>query len=119
MHDTEQDTFLTELKQYSVSDLELIYRTQKELYSPHELELLKELLEQKKISLKETTAEFDFGVTLFCIVSILTPISGLAAGVIMLIKGTSKWKTAGKKTLLAALISFIIRIFLYSGGFSI
>ena len=115
----DSETLVTEMEHYSISDLELICRTQEELYSKEEMELIREILERKKSAAKQTPDEFGFAVTLFCIVAVLTPVSGLVVGIVMLIKGSPRWKNAGKKTLLAVLISVIIRIFLYSGGFSI
>ena len=113
------DALIAEMEQYSIADLKLILRTQKELYSQEELDVIRNVLAKRKDALRLETAELDFGVTLFCIVGVLTPISGLLTGIIMLIKGSPRWKDAGKKTLLAVLISVIIRVFLYSGGFSI
>ena len=60
--------------------------------------------------------------TIFCIAALLLPVAGLVAGVIMIIagiKGDPKWKSAGKKTLVAVIISVMLRSFLYSGGFKI
>lgn len=113
------DKFVSEIEQYSISDLELIYQTQKELYSKEEIEIIKDILEKKKTSLKQITDDFNFTVTLFCIVGLLSPISGLVTGIIMIIKDSPKWKNIGKTTLLAVFISVIIRVFLYSGGFMV
>ena len=115
----ESDKFVSEIEQYSISDLVLILHTENELYSKDELEIIQDLLEKKKTSLKLSTADFDFAVILFCIVGLLSLPSALITGVIMMIKGSPKWKVVGKKTLLAAFISLIIRIFLSMGGFSI
>lgn len=115
----DSEALIREMGQYSISDLELICRTQEELYSKEEMEIIREILDRKRAAAKQTPDDFGFAVTLFCIVAVLTPVSGLIVSIVMLLKRPQRWKSAGKKTLLAVLISVIIRIFLCSGGFSV
>ena len=118
----EFEKFVSEMEQYSVPDLELICNTQKELYSDEEMAAIQDILRKKKVVSKKTGDKFYIVATIFCIAALLLPVAGLVAGVIMIIagiKGDPKWKSAGKKTLVAVIISVMLRSFLYSGGFKI
>lgn len=115
----DRDSFVREMDTYSIPDLELICRTQKDVYTAEEMQLIEEVLESKKQQKKKAGSDIRFGETLFCIVALLTPISGAVAGIIMLAAGSSEWKQAGKRTLIAAFVSILIRLFLYSGGFAV
>ena len=118
----EFEKFVSEMEQYSVPDLELICNTQKELYSDEEMAAIQDILRKKKVVSKKTGDKFYIVATIFCITALLLPVAGLVAGVIMIIagiKGDPKWKSAGKKTLVAVIISVMLRSFLYSGGFKI
>ena len=44
------DALVNEMEQYSISDLELICRTQKDLYSKEEMQIIHDILEKKKAS---------------------------------------------------------------------
>ena len=118
----EFEKFVSEMEQYSVPDLELICNTQKELYSDEEMAAIQDILRKKKVVSKKTGDKFYIVATIFCIAALLLPVAGLVAGVIMIIagiKGDPKWKSTGKKTLVAVIISVMLRSFLYSGGFKI
>lgn len=107
------------MSRYDISDLELIYKTQKDLYSIEEMQIISEILEQKKTERKKFASEAEFGEMLFYIIGLLTPLSALIVSIIMLVAGSPRWKSTGKKTLFAVFIAVLIRIFLYSGGFNI
>lgn len=115
----DREKIIDEMSIYSISDLELIYKTQKDLYSIEELQIISEVLEQKKSEYKKFLSEQKFGETLFCIVALLSPFSALIVGVIMIFSRSPIWKSTGKKTLLVVFISILIRVFIYSGGFNI
>lgn len=115
----DREKFIDEISIYSISDLELIYKTQKDLYSIEELQIISEMLKQKKSEYKKFVSEQKFGEMLFCIVALLTPFSALIVGIIMLFARLPVWKSTGKKTLLVVFISVLIRVFIYSGGFNI
>lgn len=112
----DNEQFISELEKYSISDLELIVKTQKELYSTEEMQIIEDMLQEKKASKKKKRSDIDFAETLFCIVGLLSPLSGLITGIIMLIVGSENWKRVGRRTLIATAISVIIIMFLYSGG---
>ncbi|MDE5765410.1 MAG: hypothetical protein K2N49_07325 [Ruminococcus sp.] len=115
----DREKFIDEISICSIPDLELIYKTQKDLYSAEELDIISEVLEQKKLEYKKFVSEQRFAETLFCIVALLAPTSALIVGVIMLFSRSSVYKSIGKKTLLVVFISVLIRVFIYSGGFKI
>lgn len=114
-----REKFIDEISIYNISDLELIYNTQKDLYSTEELQIISEMLEQKKSEYKNFVSKQKFGEMLFCIVALLTPFSAFIVGIIMLFARSPIWKSTGKKTLLVVFISVLIRAFIYSGGFNI
>lgn len=115
----DKEALIAEMSKYEISDLELVCKTQKELYSIEEMQIIEEILEQKKTEHKKSVSEAKFGETLFCIVGLLTPLSALIVGIIMIVAGSPIWKSVGKKTLFVVFIAVLIRIFLYSGGFTI
>lgn len=115
----DREKFIDEISIYSISDLELIYNTQKDLYSVEELQIISEMLEQKKSEYKKAVSEQKYGEMLFCIVALLTPFSALIVGIIMLFARSPVWKSIGKKTLLVVVISVVIRVFISGGGFTI
>ena len=123
----EKDTFIKEIENSTLSDLEYIYRTQQEYYSEEEMESIKDTIEKKKLVEdvlkkdhtpdKQLTADSFFLLTLFCIISLVFPVSGLFNGAAMLIigfakKGSPEWKGAGARVLAAAIIGLLIRTFL-------
>lgn len=115
----DNEKLIAEISRYDISDLKLIYETQKDLYSIEEMQIISEVLQQKKAEHKKSVSEAKFGETLFYIVGLLTPLSALVVGIIMLAVGSPIWKSTGKKTLFVVFIAVLIRIFLYSGGFKI
>lgn len=119
MTEIDRGEFIYEMNRYCISDLELIFTDQKDLYTAEEMQLIEKILENKKQENKKSVSEVAFGEALFCLVSILTPIVGLIVGIIMLAAGSPRWKEAGKRTLFAVFISVFIKVFLYSGGFRI
>ena len=117
-----RDRLADEMAGCTISDLETILRTQKELYSEEEMAIIQEILQKKKTALKLTDDEMRFAVTMFCIAGLLSPAAGVVIGIIMLIKGAKghpRWMGAAKKTFLAVFISILIWLFLYSGGFHV
>ncbi|MDE5854943.1 MAG: hypothetical protein K2O36_02860 [Ruminococcus sp.] len=44
----DKEALISEISRYDISDLELIYKTQKDLYSIEEMHIISEILEQKK-----------------------------------------------------------------------
>ena len=130
----DREDFIKETESYTVSELEYIYNTQKELYSEEELEIIKDTLEKKKlidydVSHKSSyngklTADYFFFVTLMCIIALIFPTANLFTGGAMLLtglmkKGSPEWKSAGIKVLIAAVIGLLIRAFLTNGGFHV
>ena len=130
----DREDFIKETESYTVSELEYIYNTQKELYSEEELEIIKDTLEKKKlidydVSHKSSyngtlTADYFFFVTLMCIIALVFPTANLFTGGAMLLtglmkKGSPEWKSAGIKVLIAAVIGLLIRAFLTNGGFHV
>ncbi|MBR7038341.1 MAG: hypothetical protein IKI21_03750 [Oscillospiraceae bacterium] len=114
--------FFNEIEQYPIPDLELICKTQKDLYSAEEMAVIEDVLQKKRAAAKLTDDDDRFMVTLFCVAGLLSFLIGAVIGVAMLIKGAKghpRWTSAGKKTLLAAFISLLIQLFLWSGGFSV
>ena len=109
----DRDAFISEINSYSISDLELICADQKDLYTAEEMQLIEEMLEHKKQENKKHLSEIAFGEALFCLVSILAPIEGLIVGIIMLVKGSPRWKKSGKRILFAAFISVLIRTVIF------
>lgn len=109
----DRESFTSEIESCSISDLELICTDQKDLYTTEELQLIEEILERKKQEIKNSVSEVAFGEAIFCLVSILAPIEGAIAGVIMLVKGSPRWKDAGKRTLFAVFISVLIRAVMF------
>ena len=114
----DNEQFISDIEKYTISDLELIVKTQAELYSKEEMEIIKDTLQKKKALEKESRSDIYIVETLFCIVGLLSPLSGLIAGIVMLIAGSDKLKRTGRRTLIATAVSVIIIIFLYSGGIS-
>lgn len=125
--------FISEIERYTISDLEYIYRTQQELYSEEEMEIIRDTIEKKKLVKdvverkqpddRTLTADYYLFVTIFCIISLVFPVSGAINGLAMIIAGFSKkcspeWKGAGLRVIIAAVISIIIRAIL-GGGFSL
>ncbi len=130
----EKDAFIKEIEEYTLSDLEYIYRTQQECYSEEEKEIIKDTIEKKKlidydVSHKSSyngtlTADYFFFVTLMCIIALIFPTANLFTGGAMLLtglmkKGSPEWKSAGIKVLIAAVIGLLIRAFLTNGGFHV
>ena len=105
--------FISEIDGLNIFDLELICTDQKELYTAEEMQIIEEVLEQKRQENKKPLPDFAFGEALFCLVSILSPIVGLIVGIIMLVKGSARWKKAGKRILAAAFISVLIRTVIF------
>lgn len=114
----DKESLIDEIERYSISDLELIITDQKELYSKEELQIIEDIY-KKKTSIKKKISDIDYAKTLLCIAALFNPFGGLVIGVIVLITGSADWKGVGKQTLLATVISVLIRIFLHAGGFSI
>lgn len=114
----DREAFISDIEKYNISDLELIIKTQQELYSNEEMQLIKDVLKQKKNAQKTNRSDIEFAETLFCIVGLLSPISGIVVGIIMLIAGSANWKRVGKRMFLVVIIAVMIRLFLYGGGFS-
>lgn len=115
----DKEQFISDIEKYTISDLELIVKTQAELYSKEEMEIIEDVLEKKKALQKESRSDIYSVETLFCIVGLLSPWSGLIAGLVMLFAGSDKLKRVGRRTLIATAISVVIIIFLYSGGISL
>lgn len=111
--------FIREAEGYTVPELELICTTQKDLYTPEEMQIIVEVLACKRKQEKNVRSKAEFGETIFCIISLLIPIIGFIAGILLLAAGPPKWKRTGKRVLLAAFISVLIRVFLNAGGFSV
>lgn len=115
----DRENFIREIEKYSIPDLELIVNTQKDVYSAEEMQIIEEELEKKKASEKEKSSDYRIAETLFCILGLLLPVFGIIVGVVLLIAGSADYKKIGKRTLIAAFISLVIRAFLMIGGFSI
>lgn len=115
----DKEAFISEIEKYSISDLELIVNTQKDVYSAEEMQLIEEELERKRASEKKENSDYRIVETLFCIVGLLAPFCGFIAGIVLLIAGSADYKKIGKRTILASFISVLIRAFLMIGGFSI
>lgn len=115
----DREKFIDEISVYSISDLELIYTTQKELYSAEEMQIIGEILEQRKSEYKKAVYSERFAELLFCIVGLLSPFSGFVVGVIMLFSRSPIWKATGKKTLCAVFIAVLIWLFILNGGFKV
>lgn len=109
MTEIDRNKLIDEISGCNIFELELICKDQKELYTDEEMQLIEEILEQKRQENKKPLSDIAFAEVLFCLVSILAPIEGLIVGVIMLFKKSPRWKKAGMRTLLAVFISVLIR----------
>ncbi len=113
--------FFDELSNMNLTDLELIYRDQRELYSDEDFDLIDDIYHRRKDAETTEYSNWQFSLSVFCVMALLSPAAGVAAGIMMLIRGKrhEKWKEAARRTLAAAFISLIILIFLRTGGFRI
>lgn len=112
----DKNALMQELETYSLEDLELIWKTQQDDYSMEELAVIHDVLEQRR---KAHAAEVrKQSYTAHCVISLLFPIAGFVLGIILLLGQQPEKKTAGKRCLIAAVISVFLWLFMLHGGFS-
>ena len=108
--------FMEEYQSCSLADLELIRNTQQEDYSPEELMVLETLIEEKKTAQIEEAKKKSY--TVHCVISLLIPVVGIVIGILLLTGQSPEKKAAGKRCLVAAVISVFLFLFMLNGGFS-
>ncbi|MBR5372320.1 MAG: hypothetical protein IK130_08905 [Oscillospiraceae bacterium] len=113
-----REEFRADLAQYTVSELQLILATQADVYSPQEMEVIREELDARREQEHALRKKNDTNDTLPCVLSLLLPVIGLIIAAIFLSNHDPANQKTGKRCLVSAFVSLILFSYLLSGGIS-
>ena len=111
-----REEFRADLAQYSMQELRLIAATQTDVYSPQEMEIIREELDARKDAEREQHKKRDANDTLPCILSLLLPVIGFLIATIFMHSDDPVNRQTGKRCMIAAFVSLMLFSFIMSSG---